>query len=171
MTSTTAVNEPTAEQLRIIASLEGRARRAFLEIDEVTREIKELEARGLPGAKFLAFDIEQGEVSCIGTLRNLRLTGGRWGFCEWWHYRVNGSYRLKDSVEACGPEQARVLRALEKAVKSADSDLVDRLNAVAGNYYVHDDEEYERLAGMTRVEVEARAAAVITTLIESGWRP
>jgi hypothetical protein len=147
--------EPTHDQIAVVETLERRARDAFAELQEVARSVQELAKSGNYGAGRCDFGVDGGERrSQLADLKGLRVTGGREGFHEWWLYRVGMGSPLGAMVDDYCRSHRRQVMAIDLAVAAEDPELIAALDKSAGPSYVHDDEEYARLAGMTRVEVQ-----------------
>lgn len=94
------------------------------------------------------------------------ITGVSW----WFWYRAQMVEPVDHVLDACTSKQAVDVRATERAVSKKDPDLIDAINRAASVSHISD-EEFEARAGMRRETIASRAEAVLTSLLEAGWRP
>jgi hypothetical protein len=166
--------EPTPHQLARIATIEVRTKAVLAELDDLTREVQALEQEGLETRGLedsLGLDAPK---LVLDYLRILRVSHGIKAFSDWWNYRVDGldgvSY-LAEQVDSDDLPRYRALIAVEQAMSEADGELIGILNRGHGLGHASDADKLTAEIGMTKAALEDRAEAVLTTLIESGWRP
>ncbi|SRR5260370_1322525 len=166
--------EPTPRQQAFIADIEKSVRSKVDLLEALQGDLAQLESEGL----HLNRDCFQAGLAdltnALRDIRCLRVSGGRAAFADWWHYRVSSGALLGDILDDyCSEPRSRrsSVLAIEQAVTARDDKLIEALDAAASRQYIHGEDEYARLAGMTRDQVKDRAEAVLTNLLASGWRP
>lgn len=166
--------EPTPEQLARIATFDTRVRAALAELDALSNEVMAFEQEGLETRGLEDQLGVDAPALVLDYLRMLRMSRGIGAFSDWWNYRVHGldgiSY-LAEQVDSTDLKRYRALLAVEQAVSEADGELIGLLNRGHGLGHASDADKLAEEIGMTKAELEDRAEAVLTTLIESGWRP
>jgi|ERR1700674_3660919 len=172
--SVQAIVEPTPRQLAWIADIAKSVQGKVELLEALQGDLAQLESEGLHLDRDAFLDGLSSLAHALSDLRTLRVSGGRAAFSDWWHYRIYSGSLLGEMLDDyCSQPRSRrsAVLAIEQAVTARDEKLIAALDGAASRQYIHDEEEYARLAGMTRDKVKDRAEAVLTQLIESGWRP
>lgn len=165
--------EPTPDQLARIAVLEPRARAVFREVAALSEEITALKEAGLE-TREAAEAVAGVDNDALDELRTLRVTRGISPFSDWWSDRVLALRTIEDESDEPGTWRRKYLASLavDQAIAMADPELTRLLDRAADRPLGPiDARKLEAAIGMTQAELQDRAEAVVTTLIESGWRP
>src|SRR5260370_23428706 len=166
--------ETSARQEAFIADIERSVRSKVDLLEALQGDLVQLESEGLR----LTRDCFQAGLAdltnALRDIRCLRVSGGRAAFADWLHYRVSSGALLGDILDDyCSepPSPRSSVLAIEQTVTARDDKLIEAPDAAPSRQYIHADDDYARLAGMTRDQVKDRAEAVLTNLLASGWRP
>src|SRR5258708_28011717 len=178
---TSATIELTPQQLRRLGVIESRARELRSELSGFYQEIEALKKAGLETgeAAEAVHDLSNGRSD---ELRTLRVSRGIPAFSDWWSYRVralrNIDFMVQDIHDDDLSDDAAVYRhkyqaalAVEQRIVDLDPELIPLINRADALGIEYTTMQLEAVLGMTEAELQNRAEAVLTQLIESGWRP
>jgi hypothetical protein len=176
-----ATIEPTPEQLARIATLEPRTRAIFLEVVAISEEIIALKRAGLE-TREAAESVAGVDDDALDELRTLRVSRGIPAFSDWWSHRVRSlrgiDFMVQDIADEDLDDDAVLWRrkhqaalAVDQAIADLDPELLALINRSDALGNERTSMQLQAVLGMTTGELEDRAEAVLTKLIESGWRP
>jgi len=177
----TTATELTPEQLARLDVIESRVIELRSELYGYFQEIDALKQAGIETGE-AAEALHDLSDDMSDELRMLRVSRGVSAFSDWWSHRVRAKRSIAGMVEDI-PDDAmdddavlwrgkyQAALAVDRAIADLDPELpalIDRADALGTE---RTDMQLQAVLGMTDAQLEDRAEAVLTQVIESGWRP